>query len=107
MSLTNSPVGRPGPKNIPASVTFHGPYFPDLELAKLLEEPSRYWGAPFRYEPEGTMIVDANGDRILDVRGWGHLTGKGAHGLPDSDAERIQDALGNAVAKILNANWPK
>lgn len=66
-----------------------------------------YWKPPFRYEAEGTMIVDANGARILDVRGWGHLTGKGSHGITETLATEIQDEIGKDVAELLNANWPK
>jgi hypothetical protein len=66
-----------------------------------------YWKPPFRYEAEGTMIVDANGARILDVRGWGHLTGKGSHGIHETNAESIQDEIGRDVATLLNDNWPK
>lgn len=68
---------------------------------------AHYWTPPFRYESEGTMIVDANGARILDVRGWGHLTGQGSHGIHPKNAEDVQDDIGRGVAELLNANWPK
>jgi hypothetical protein len=63
-----------------------------------------HWHAPFRYEPEATMIVDRKGNRILDVRGWGYLTGTGAAALNMSDqlAEPIQDAIGYGIADFLN-----
>jgi hypothetical protein len=71
-----------------------------------IQKLKRYWQKPFRYEPEGTMIVDANGARILDVRGWGHLTGKGSHGVNEKFAAEIQDEIGRDVAAFLNTEWP-
>ncbi len=68
----------------------------------------RYWKAPFRYEAEGTMIWDARGERTLDVRGWGRLTGKGcgALGLTEDEAAKAQDQFGESVVRVLNASWP-
>ena len=63
------------------------------------------WKAPFRYDPEGTCIFDADESKILDVRGWGHLTGAGAWRMPVEEAERIQDQLGRHLALVLNAAW--
>lgn len=67
----------------------------------------RYWKAPFRYDEEGTMIWDANNERVLDVRGWGYLTGKGsaALGLPPEEAATIQNDLGKIVVQSLNLGW--
>jgi hypothetical protein len=66
---------------------------------------SKYWKTPFRHECG--MIWDANGDRILDVRGWGHLTGSGAHGLTCDVAAKVQDEMAKFVAKVVTENWPK
>lgn len=66
----------------------------------------RYWKAPFRYDAEGQIITDANGERALDVRGWGYLTGRGAEGIDVVTAIRIQDDFGASVVRILNASWP-
>ena len=67
---------------------------------------ARHWKAPFRLDPEGLTIWDANHERVLDVRGWGYLTGKGSLGLPDTEAEKIMEDLGQSVVRILNAQWP-
>ena len=41
---------------------------------------------------------------VLDVRGWGYLTGRGgALGLDEDEAAKIQDAFGDKVAAALNA----
>ena len=83
---------------------------PDLDTQRdpfAFSLPSKYWKAPFRYVDTGSYIADANGDKMLDIRGWGHLTGRGAHALSDEVAEKIQDQLGEHVAAILNADWPK
>lgn len=43
-------------------------------------------------------------NRFLDVRGWGHLTGKGngGLGLSEEEATVIQDARRDAVVDFLN-----
>jgi hypothetical protein len=73
----------------------------------MFESAKRYYVPPFRYDDCGAFITDANGDRILDMRGWGHLTGQGAHGLKHDAATKIQDQTGEDLAKLLTANWPK
>lgn len=63
-----------------------------------------HWKLPFRYIPDGQVIVDAADNRIADVRGWGFLTGKGSEalGMKGENAERIQDQVGEAIADFLN-----
>lgn len=60
--------------------------------------------APFRYVSSGQWITDANGQLVLDVRGWGYLTGQGAAALklPEDQAAAIQDRLGKTVAALMN-----
>ena len=63
------------------------------------------WKPPFRYERFGTQIVDSRDNRIVDVRGWGYLTGKGGGlGMSEDQAEKIQDRIGEQVAAALNAS---
>ena len=71
----------------------------------MFDKAKSYWKPPFRYVAEGTMIVDADEARIIDVRGWGHLTGQGAWRLPDEKAEEIQDQIGRHLALMLNVAW--
>lgn len=66
-----------------------------------------YFKPPFKYHAGASAILDANLTMFLDVRGYGHLTGKGAHGLTDAAACAIQDQLGEATAKLLNENWER
>jgi hypothetical protein len=77
-----------------------------LALLGRLKKALAYWNPPFRYEPEGGIIVDRHGSRIIDVRGWGRLTGTGSGGLGmrDTEAEKIQDDVGESVAAFLNTN---
>lgn len=58
--------------------------------------------APFRYDKAGAIIWDAKGHHVLDVRGWGHLTGGGGLALPTEEAEKIQDEFGERVVAALN-----
>lgn len=56
---------------------------------------------PFYYAPEGQMIFDSDDNLVLDVRSWGHLTGRNALALPHDLAIKIQDGFGSDVAKML------
>jgi hypothetical protein len=50
---------------------------------------------PFRYDPEGQMVLDDEGTIVLNVRGWGRFQYM-EHGSED------QDEFGRMVAKTLN-----
>lgn len=67
-------------------------------------QPFNYkpWVPPFRYDRDGTMILDSNGHMIVDVRGWGFLTGQGALALSDEEAAKIQDGLGIRLTLLMN-----
>lgn len=62
-----------------------------------------YFRAPFTYDSDDQSIFDANGTKVLDVRGWGHLTGRGACNLSNDVAMCIQDNFGEHVAQLLNS----
>ena len=85
--------------------TAQRPAQPVVATGPLFALARPYWKPPFRYEPEGTCIFDADGSKILDVRGWGHLTGACAWRMPVAEAERIHDQLGRHLALVLNAAW--
>lgn len=59
---------------------------------------------PFTYDEAGTQIYDANGRLLIDLRGWGYLTGKGSQGLglEIAEAVKIQDRIGERIALLLN-----
>lgn len=50
---------------------------------------------PLKYDDHGQVILDADGNHLLDVRGWGRL-----QYLPNG--RYIQDAIGVFVAQSLN-----
>jgi hypothetical protein len=64
------------------------------------------WQPPFRYNMDGQWIEDSKGQRMLDIRGWGYLTGKGSEalGMDEDAAAKIQDAIGKRTADLLNAD---
>lgn len=76
------------------------------ELKKLAEAASLY--APGEWDataPSGSTWIDAphaakGPMHVADVRGWGHLTGRGsgALGLPHDKAMAIQAAIGKHIA---------
>lgn len=64
------------------------------------------WQPPFRYSMDGPWIEDSKGQRMLDMRGWGYLTGKGSEALSmdEDSAAKIQDNIGRRTAELLNAD---
>ena len=64
---------------------------------------------PFRYNFDGQWIEDSRGQRLLDLRGWGYLTGmgSGALGMPPQAAAGIQDAIGCRVVDLMNNDLPE
>lgn len=64
------------------------------------------WQPPFRYNMDGQWIEDSKGQRMLDMRGWGYLTGEGSEalGMDEDAAAKIQDKIGRRTAELLNAD---
>lgn len=61
------------------------------------------WTPPFTYCEEGQEIRDSRGQKIVDIRGWGYLTGKGeALGLSEDEAAQLQDKVGAYICKLMN-----
>ncbi len=65
-----------------------------------------YFRPPFRYEIGSIWGSGPGAEKLLDIRGWGHLTGGGAHNLPADKAAKIQAEIGEHIARLLNASWP-
>lgn len=66
-----------------------------------IKRPKQFTG-PFKYNPSTIAIHAANDRMVLDIRGWGYLTGKASLNLSDEDATNIQDQFGYWVANKLN-----
>ena len=81
------------------------------EAGRLLPAAHGYapWTPPFLYNRDGQWIEDIRGHRILDMRGWGYLTGKGSQalGLDEDEAAKIQDGIGEHVAELMNQDAAK
>ncbi len=73
----------------------------------MFEKAKGYFQPPFRHVSGMIWGSGENGERMLDIRGWGHLTGQCAHALDPDKAAEIQDEIGDHIAQLLNANWPK
>ena len=57
---------------------------------------------PFRYDSMGVCIFDSDNNLILDLRGWGYLTGGGGGlGYDSEKAALIQDNIGKRIAEIM------
>lgn len=63
-----------------------------------LQEWTKVFKPPFRYEPAGQMIFDADENQALDVRGWGRAQKM-------KNAVEMQDGFGQWVADTLNAQF--
>ncbi len=67
--------------------------------------PSIGWGnIPWSVDSQGLYILDANGRKLLEVRGWGRLTGRGSEGLGLSEevASKAQEELARHVVEVVN-----
>lgn len=66
------------------------------------------WGElPWRYDEMGHWVVDKNGNRIFDMRGWGHLTGGGGLNLSYEEAAKLQDDLAKKIIETMNKEGGK
>lgn len=72
----------------------------DQKRKEVFGEISRGYKRPFRYDPLGQYIFDANGNMVLSVRNWGYLESK----FGEKNAEVIQDLFGTMVSDVLNKN---
>lgn len=52
----------------------------------------------------GGWVSDANGNHVLDIRGWGRLQ---YHEDGEEAAAVVQDAIGDWVVETLNAEWKR
>lgn len=55
---------------------------------------------------EGDIFIIQSGikSHIITIRGWGNLTGIGAHNLSGDEAANIQDTFAEFIIKQLNNN---
>jgi len=57
---------------------------------------------PFTLEYiKSIQTINMNGKPFIVIRGWGNLTGKGAHNLDEKRAVEIQDNLANWIISKL------
>ncbi len=59
---------------------------------------------PFRYCNVGNCIYDNNNELIVDIRGWGYLTGKGSLGYTAQLAVSVQDKIGERIARFMSGD---
>ena len=50
--------------------------------------------------------IFTNGIHVMTIRGWGNLTGIGAHNLPHDEAANIQDTFCQFIIETLNTSQP-
>lgn len=52
---------------------------------------------------DGLIFYKETGEPLILIRGWGNLTGIGAHNLPPEEAANIQDTFAEFIVNKLNA----
>lgn len=77
---------------------------PEGQIARVFDFTP--WTPPFHYDDMGSYIVDSKERRVVDIRGWGFLTGKGSEalGMEETKAADIQDRFGTLIAVLLNVS---
>ena len=68
-------------------------------IVEILNDESKPNGTP--EVGRNDMEICLNGDPLLTVRGWGHLTGVGGLNLPPEEADKIQDEFAVWVVSKL------
>lgn len=56
----------------------------------------------YRYDNLGQVVLNQDGKEILQIRGWGYLTGVGSLRLSCEEATKIQEDLGTYIVNRLN-----
>ena len=54
------------------------------------------------FRHEDGYILDNDHNKLILIRGWGNLTGIGAHNLPVEEAANIQDTFADFIVERLN-----
>lgn len=57
---------------------------------------------PFKYDNMGNCICDNGGNMVFDMRGRGYLTGTGGLNYSPEKATKIQNRIGERVAKLMS-----
>lgn len=60
----------------------------------------KYVALPVHCDDHGIYIFDANGDMVMQVRGWGRLSKLG-----EQCGENVQKAIGDAFAQAFNEKY--
>jgi len=80
--------------------------FEDKEKRKLLldviNREKTLTNKELSFSHEKGYILDNNSIEVLLIRGWGNLTGQGAHNLEAEEAANIQDTFADYIVKRLN-----
>ncbi len=64
------------------------------------------WKLPLHADDQGIYILDADGNMVVEMRGWGFLTGSGGKFLDPDDAIVIQKARAEFIVNAVNATEP-
>lgn len=60
------------------------------------------WKLPLHVDRLACFIYDADNHMIVEIRGWGHLTGTGGLNLGEDEAESVQKARAALIVHRVN-----
>lgn len=78
-----------------------------VKILELYKGPFSY-NMGYIYDANSEMLADNAGENlqgIVQVRGWGYLTGGAAQNLDPDVAAEIQDEIGEMIAEALTQYW--
>lgn len=55
------------------------------------------------YLKDGQVFIEGDNIPVITIRGWGNLTGVGAHALSGEEAANIQDTFAEFICERLNS----
>lgn len=72
------------------------------KILKVINGKENFKNLDLVFKHEKGQILDKSGLPVILIRGWGNLTGTGAHNLPTEEAANIQDTFAEFIVERLN-----
>ena len=72
------------------------------KLLKCINREINLTNPHINFRHEDGFILDNDHNKLILIRGWGNLTGIGAHNLPVEEAANIQDTFADFIVEQLN-----
>lgn len=73
----------------------------DATQQQMINKINTGQGSIYQLSKEGTILFDSNKNPIIEIRGWGYLTGVGGLNLPEKEADKVQEETTNFIFNRL------